>query len=85
MNLNLKNKLQNFETQLDFYRGKIVPQGIAKGIYSLWKEVGQQYAIQEERLNDNLSIVSIIKNHKYDCENIFFLVKGHIGKKLNMQ
>jgi hypothetical protein len=80
------------------YRGKIIHKGEAKKLYKL---TTGGYCIQEERLNDNMTLVVMYKvqggggmqwdedsaEYSYDVneeDKSIFLVKGKIGKKLNM-
>ena len=71
------------ENLINSLKGTFINQQQAKHIYELQKG---GFEIYESRLDDNTSIVVI--RRKYDNENFgdesIFLIRGHMGKYLNM-
>jgi len=84
-------KKKEIESFIENNRGKIITQIQAKYLHKL---IVKTYQIIEYRLSDSMTLVSIKKSCDLDDfgnylktikqEFIFFLVKGKLGKELNM-
>jgi hypothetical protein len=80
----IKKRFEKCESILESIRGRVVSKCQAKEIYQLSK--GNPYKICEYRLDDNATLVVMqIKSEFKLGDETVFIVRGQVGKNLNMQ
>ncbi len=80
-----EDRFRECDALIESIRGGIITQKIAKKIYKLSKG---GYRISESRLDDENSLVYIIRQYPISDESFtessIFVVRGKLGKELNM-
>lgn len=83
-NQEMKKRWLECEELIQKIKGTFITQSLAKEIYELQKG---GFRLTESRLNDNTSIVVIERQYDFDNygEPYVFLIRGLLGKELNMR